>query len=64
MAARPRRHVSRIAEQPRGDFCDGAVKTIDEPSFSQVVKGSSLLGPTGLGLEELPSPAMTEVREV
>ncbi|CAI9169218.1 unnamed protein product [Rangifer tarandus platyrhynchus] len=44
-----------IAKQPRGDFCDGAKKAIDEPSFTtsmewdtQVVKGS-------LGLEELPS---------
>ncbi|XP_055291888.1 protein Mis18-beta isoform X2 [Moschus berezovskii] len=61
MAARPRRHIS-VAKQPRGDFCDGAKKAIDEPSFTtsmewdtQVVKGSSLVGPAGLGLEELPS---------
>lgn len=61
MAARPRRHVSRIAEQPRGDFCDGTKKAINEPSFAtsmewdtQVVKGSSSVGPAGLGLEELP----------
>ncbi|KAB0386418.1 hypothetical protein FD755_001374 [Muntiacus reevesi] len=39
--------------QPRGDFCDGAIKAIDELSFSQVVKGSSPLSPTWLGLEEL-----------
>ncbi|KAB0402335.1 hypothetical protein E2I00_006994 [Balaenoptera physalus] len=62
MAARPRRHRSRIAKQPRGDFCDGAKKAIDEPSLTtsmewdtQVVKGSSPLGPAGLGPEE-PSP--------
>ncbi|XDB54500.1 hypothetical protein ABFV05_008116 [Capra hircus] len=61
MAARPRRHISRIAEQPRGDFCDGTKKAINEPSFAtsmewdtQVVKGSSSVGPAGLGLEELP----------
>ncbi|KAI4583096.1 hypothetical protein MJG53_008309 [Ovis ammon polii x Ovis aries] len=61
MAARPRRHVSRIAKQPRGDFCDGTKKAINEPSFAtsmewdtQVVKGSSSVGPAGLGLEELP----------
>ncbi|XP_007460218.1 PREDICTED: protein Mis18-beta [Lipotes vexillifer] len=59
MAARPRRHRSRFAKQPRGDFCDGAKKTIDEPSLTtsmewdtQVVKGSSPLGPAGLGPEE------------
>nr|XP_058914069.1 protein Mis18-beta isoform X2 [Kogia breviceps] len=59
MAARPRRHRSRFAKQPRGDFCDGAKKTMDEPSLTtsmewdtQVVKGSSPLGPAGLGLEE------------
>ncbi|XP_061038219.1 protein Mis18-beta isoform X1 [Eubalaena glacialis] len=62
MAARPRRHRSRIAKQPRGDFCDGAKKAIDEPSLTtsmewdtQVVKGSSPLDPAGLGPEE-PSP--------
>ncbi|DAA25463.1 protein Mis18-beta [Bos taurus] len=62
MAARPRRHISGIAKQPQGDFCDGAKKAIDEPSFAtsmewdtQVVKGSSPVGPAGLGLEKLPS---------
>ena len=62
MAARPRRHISGIAKQPQGDLCDGAKKAIDEPSFAtsmewdtQVVKGSSPVGPAGLGLEKLPS---------
>ncbi|KAF4017322.1 hypothetical protein G4228_009035 [Cervus hanglu yarkandensis] len=62
MAARPRRPISGIAKQPRGDFCDRAKKAIDEPSFTtsmewdtQVVKGSSPVGPAGLGLEERPS---------
>ena len=62
MAARPRRPISGIAKQPRGDFCDGAKKAIDEPSFTasmewdtQVVKGSSPVGPAGLGLEERQS---------
>ncbi|XP_006066305.3 protein Mis18-beta [Bubalus bubalis] len=62
MAARPRRRISGIAKQPQGDFCDGAKKATDEPSFAtsmewdtQVVKGSSPVGPTGLGLEKLPS---------
>ncbi|KAB0342559.1 hypothetical protein FD754_019485 [Muntiacus muntjak] len=61
MAARPRRPISGIAKQPRGDFCDRAKKAIDEPSFTtsmewdtQVVKGSSPVGPAGLGLEERP----------
>ncbi|XP_028351259.1 protein Mis18-beta isoform X2 [Physeter macrocephalus] len=59
MAARPRRHRSRFAKQSRGDFCEGAKKTIDEPSLTtsmewdtQVVKGSSPLGPAGPGPEE------------
>ncbi|XP_058397256.1 protein Mis18-beta isoform X2 [Diceros bicornis minor] len=62
MAARARRHRSRYAVLPRGDFCDSAKKAIDEPSLTtsmewdtQVVKGSSPLGPAGLGAEELPS---------
>nr|XP_035940125.1 protein Mis18-beta isoform X3 [Halichoerus grypus] len=62
MAARPRRHRSRYAKLPRGDFCDGAKKTTDKHSCTtsmewdtQVVNGSSPLGPTGLGTEELPS---------
>ncbi|XP_057578835.1 protein Mis18-beta isoform X2 [Hippopotamus amphibius kiboko] len=62
MAAPPRRHRSRYAKQPRSDFCDGAKKAIDEPSLTtsmewdtQVVKGSSPLGPAGLGPEEPPS---------
>ncbi|XP_044774117.1 protein Mis18-beta isoform X2 [Neomonachus schauinslandi] len=62
MAARPRRHCSRYAKLPRGDFCDGAKKTTDKHSCTtsmewdtQVVNGSSPLGPAGLGTEELPS---------
>ncbi|XP_035583754.1 protein Mis18-beta isoform X2 [Zalophus californianus] len=62
MAARPRRHRSRYAKLPRDDFCDGAKKTIDKHSCTtsmewdtQVVNGSSPLGPAGLGTEELPS---------
>uniref|UniRef100_A0A8C3VL69 Opa interacting protein 5 n=1 Tax=Catagonus wagneri TaxID=51154 RepID=A0A8C3VL69_9CETA len=62
MAARPRRHRSRFTKQSRGDFCDGAKKATDEASFTtsmewdtQVVKGSSPLGPAGLGPDESPS---------
>nr|XP_045756276.2 protein Mis18-beta isoform X3 [Mirounga angustirostris] len=62
MAARPRRHRSRYAKLPRGDFCDGAKKTTDKHSCTtsmewdtQVVNGSSPLGPAGLGTEEPPS---------
>ena len=62
MAAQPQRHCSHFAKQLWGDFCDGDKKAIDEPSFAtsmewdtQVVKGSSPVGPAGLGLEKLPS---------
>ncbi|KAB0355302.1 hypothetical protein FD755_021810 [Muntiacus reevesi] len=34
MAGRSRRHISGIAKQPRGDFCDGTKTAIDEPSFT------------------------------
>nr|XP_027795278.1 protein Mis18-beta-like isoform X1 [Marmota flaviventris] len=61
MAARPRRHRSRCAEVSRGDFCDGAKEMIDESSFTtsmewdtQVVEGSSPLGPTKCGAKEQP----------
>ncbi|XP_037865779.2 protein Mis18-beta isoform X2 [Chlorocebus sabaeus] len=59
MAAQPKRHRSRCATPPQGDFCDGTERAIDEASFTtsmewdtQVVKGSSPLGPAGLGAEE------------
>ncbi|XP_024088032.2 protein Mis18-beta isoform X2 [Pongo pygmaeus] len=59
MAAQLLRHPSHCATPPRGDFCDGTERAIDEASFTtsmewdtQVVKGSSPLGPAGLGAEE------------
>ncbi|XP_011890221.1 PREDICTED: protein Mis18-beta [Cercocebus atys] len=59
MAAQSRRHRSPCATPPQGDFCDGTERAIDEASFTtsmewdtQVVKGSSPLGPAGLGAEE------------
>lgn len=62
IAAQPQRHCSHFTKQLWGDFCDGDKKAIDEPSFTtsmewdmQVVTGSSLLSPAGLGLEEMPS---------
>ena len=57
MAAPSRRYRSRYAKPREGDFCDGT-KTIDETSTTsmewdtQVVKGSSPLGPSGMGTEE------------
>uniref|UniRef100_A0A8D1MIX2 Mis18 domain-containing protein n=1 Tax=Sus scrofa TaxID=9823 RepID=A0A8D1MIX2_PIG len=62
MAARPRRHRSCYPKQSRRDFCDGPKKATDETSLTtsmewdtQVVKGSSPLGPAGLGPEEPPA---------
>ncbi|XP_023590906.1 protein Mis18-beta isoform X2 [Trichechus manatus latirostris] len=60
MAARSRRNRLVYAKLPRGDFCDGgAKKATDEHSLTtsiewdtQVVKGSSLLGPVGPAAEE------------
>ncbi|KAF6131885.1 Opa interacting protein 5 [Phyllostomus discolor] len=58
MAAPSRWQFSCYAKPREGDFCDGT-KTIDETSFTtsmewdtQVVKGSSPLGPSGIGTEE------------
>lgn len=62
MAAQTRRYQSRCAKVSRGDFCDGAKEVIDESSFTtsmewdtQVVEGSSPLGPTGRGAKEHPT---------
>ncbi|XP_032107153.1 protein Mis18-beta isoform X4 [Sapajus apella] len=62
MAAQSRRCVSPRATPPQVDFCDGTERTIDEASFTtsmewdtQVVNGSSPLGPAGLKAEELAS---------
>ncbi|XP_045679287.1 protein Mis18-beta isoform X1 [Phyllostomus hastatus] len=58
MAAPSRWQFSCYAKPREGDFCDGT-KTVDETSFTtsmewdtQVVKGSSPLGPSGMGTEE------------
>uniref|UniRef100_A0A2K5CXX6 Opa interacting protein 5 n=2 Tax=Aotus nancymaae TaxID=37293 RepID=A0A2K5CXX6_AOTNA len=60
MAAQPRRRLSPFATPLQVDFCDGTERTIDEASFTtsmewdtQVVNGSSPLGPAGLEAEEL-----------
>ncbi|XP_074250170.1 protein Mis18-beta isoform X3 [Saimiri boliviensis] len=62
MAAQLWRRVSPRATQTQVDFCDGTERTIDEASFTtsmewdtQVVNGSSPLGPAGLEAEELAS---------
>uniref|UniRef100_A0A8C0WQF4 Mis18 domain-containing protein n=1 Tax=Castor canadensis TaxID=51338 RepID=A0A8C0WQF4_CASCN len=62
MAARAQRYHTRCAKHSRDDFCEGTKKAIDEPSITtsmewdtQVVKGSSPLGPVGLRTEELPA---------
>ncbi|XP_004687614.1 PREDICTED: protein Mis18-beta [Condylura cristata] len=62
MAARLPRSVSRSVKLARGDICDGAKLATDEPSLTtsmewdtQVVNGSSPLGPAALGAEERPS---------
>ncbi|XP_047394623.1 protein Mis18-beta isoform X4 [Sciurus carolinensis] len=62
MAARPRRPRPRCAKLSRDDFCDGAKEVIDETSLTtsmewdtQVVEGSSPLGPTGHVAKEPPT---------
>nr|XP_051678036.1 protein Mis18-beta isoform X3 [Oryctolagus cuniculus] len=59
MAARRRPLRAHCAQPPRGDFCDSAKEAISEASSAasmewdtQVVEGSSPLGPTGRGAEE------------